>query len=64
MIRAPLGHASYWDKVVNGSDSYIAKSQKLLLAPTADPDYAPSMRLKSDKTICTKFCADIPPEIQ
>ncbi|SDZ69587.1 PoNe immunity protein domain-containing protein [Pseudomonas salomonii] len=41
MIRAPLGHASYWDKVVNDSDSYIAKSQKLLLAPTADPDYAP-----------------------
>ncbi|MQQ37588.1 DUF1911 domain-containing protein [Pseudomonas sp. SZ57] len=41
MIRAPLGNAIYWEKVVTDTDSYIAKSQGLLLQPNANPDYAP-----------------------
>lgn len=41
MIRAPLGNAIYWEKVVIDCDNYITKSQRLLLDPTVNPDYAP-----------------------
>ncbi|MDO7897781.1 PoNe immunity protein domain-containing protein [Pseudomonas citrulli] len=41
MIRAPLGDASYWNKVVDDNDGYILESQRILGQPAGNPDYAP-----------------------